>query len=197
MPNATTCTLGPVLDLLADGVLVADSTGTIIFRNAAAVRQIGHVDTLAQVAALAIASSKRTLRDRFACPSHQVDGSRVTLCLAAAGKEYVARRVRLGSDRPCGHGQAHVAVFVSEIRAARWPSTTLLVDRYAATPAEAQVCVLVVGGLAPREVADALDISLTTTRTHLSRVFAKTGTKNQADLVRFGLTLASPVQTTD
>jgi DNA-binding CsgD family transcriptional regulator len=44
-------------------------------------------------------------------------------------------------------------------------------------------------GADPKTVAEELAVSLPTVRTHLRRVFDKTGTHRQADLVRLILTL--------
>jgi len=48
-----------------------------------------------------------------------------------------------------------------------------------------------VGGVP--ETAEALGIAETTTKTHLHRVFAKTGTSRQADLVHLAAGFASPL----
>ncbi|WP_192247333.1 helix-turn-helix transcriptional regulator [Mesorhizobium silamurunense] len=55
---------------------------------------------------------------------------------------------------------------------------------YRLTPAEAAVAMAIARGEGLQAVADQLDISLTTARTHLQHVFEKTETRRQAELVR-------------
>ena len=53
-----------------------------------------------------------------------------------------------------------------------------------AAPAEAEVAVRVLRGHGLPSVAGELRVSLSTVRTHLQRVFQKTGAHRQAELVR-------------
>ncbi|MGK6315737.1 LuxR C-terminal-related transcriptional regulator [Neorhizobium sp. DT-125] len=55
---------------------------------------------------------------------------------------------------------------------------------YRLTKAEAAVAVRITRGDGLQSVADALSLSLSTVRTHQQRVFEKTGTHRQAELVR-------------
>jgi DNA-binding CsgD family transcriptional regulator len=47
-------------------------------------------------------------------------------------------------------------------------------------------------GFNPREVADALRCSEPTVRTHLQRLFIKTGTRGQLDLMRLAASVLAP-----
>ena len=58
-----------------------------------------------------------------------------------------------------------------------------LVLLYDLTPAEVRVCEMITRGEPPREIAIMLGVSVNTVRSHLARVFDKTGTKRQVDLV--------------
>ena len=64
--------------------------------------------------------------------------------------------------------------------------------RYAITPAESRVMMLIVQGMTIAETADVLGISLPTAKTHLARLFDKTGTSRQADLVRLAMSALAP-----
>ncbi len=57
-------------------------------------------------------------------------------------------------------------------------------DLFALTPAEARVAVALFEGATPRETADALGISFNTVHVHLARIFRKTGTGRQSQLMR-------------
>ena len=70
------------------------------------------------------------------------------------------------------------------------PSVEVLRRIYRLTRAESQVAVRVLHGDGLAPIAEELSVSLTTVRTHLQRIFDKTGTHRQAELVRLLLTLS-------
>lgn len=61
-------------------------------------------------------------------------------------------------------------------------STDLLHKLFDLSAAEARVAVQLARGRSPREVAEVLHISTNTVRTHLARIFAKTGVQRQSEL---------------
>lgn len=61
------------------------------------------------------------------------------------------------------------------------------------SPAQQRVAGLIVEGLSLGEIGERLGISITTARTHLNRVFDKTGVRTQPALVRVLLSTAAPV----
>lgn len=63
-------------------------------------------------------------------------------------------------------------------------STQLIAELCGLTPAEAQTARLILAGESPKVIARTLGVSLATVKTHLHRVFAKTGTSGQPDLAR-------------
>lgn len=69
------------------------------------------------------------------------------------------------------------------------PSAALLQRLYHLTRTEAEVALHVARGADPRQIADDLSVSITTVRTHLHRVFHKTGTHRQVELLRMLLSL--------
>jgi DNA-binding CsgD family transcriptional regulator len=64
---------------------------------------------------------------------------------------------------------------------------------YASTPAEFRVLMPIVEVTGVPEVASALGLSQTTVKTHLSRIFEKTGVNRQADLVKLVAGYSSPL----
>jgi DNA-binding CsgD family transcriptional regulator len=64
---------------------------------------------------------------------------------------------------------------------------------YGLTPAEARLAALLVEGKRLRTAAADLEISFETARTHLKRIFSKTNSESQADLVRLLLNLANQI----
>jgi DNA-binding CsgD family transcriptional regulator len=85
---------------------------------------------------------------------------------------------RLGARRPA------VAVFVSIPGEEEAGDPALPAKIFAFTPAEAAVASLVGQGHGLRLVAERLGVSLNTAHFHLQRIFEKTGTHRQAELVR-------------
>lgn len=64
---------------------------------------------------------------------------------------------------------------------------------YGITPAQTRLATLIVGGCDLVEAARRLGVSANTARTHLQRMFDKTGTRSQPALVRALLTVAAPL----
>jgi DNA-binding CsgD family transcriptional regulator len=62
-----------------------------------------------------------------------------------------------------------------------------LCEGYGLTPAEARLAVALANGDSLKEIAEATGNRVGTLRTHLKHVFAKTGTRRQAELVRLVL----------
>ena len=66
----------------------------------------------------------------------------------------------------------------------REETANALCDRYGLLPSEARLALLMAQGLSTGEAAKRLSLTKGTVRQYLKRVFRKTGTKGQADLVR-------------
>jgi DNA-binding CsgD family transcriptional regulator len=80
--------------------------------------------------------------------------------------------------------RADVAIFIRQAELETRSGLALLARRHALTPREAEVLhgIVEIGGIP--EVAASLGIGDRTAKAHLQNVFAKTGIKRQADLVR-------------
>ena len=92
-------------------------------------------------------------------------------------------------------GDFAALLVIVDANRARRPSSDDLRSAFALTKAEAGVALRVMDGLGLGAVADALGVSLSTVRSHLLRVFEKTGTRRQAELVR--LLVAMHCQTSE
>jgi DNA-binding CsgD family transcriptional regulator len=80
--------------------------------------------------------------------------------------------------------RAVAAIYVTDPEQVSERPEVVLIRLYGLTPAEAKVAALIVRGMSARQAAEGLAISYNTVKSHLKRVFAKTGTKRQGDLIR-------------
>jgi DNA-binding CsgD family transcriptional regulator len=85
-----------------------------------------------------------------------------------------------GGKRP---GRAIAALFVTE-RGAPQSRADFLGAMFELTPAEARVLDLTSTGLSNPKIAQELGVATSTVKTHMLRIFAKTGRHNRAELVR-------------
>jgi DNA-binding CsgD family transcriptional regulator len=88
--------------------------------------------------------------------------------------------------------RASAALFITSADGALLPpdAITALFDL---SVAESRTLAHLLAGRTPTEIARALNIALPTVRTHLARIFDKTGTSRQAELVRLAARLVPPI----
>jgi DNA-binding CsgD family transcriptional regulator len=108
----------------------------------------------------------------------QMDGRTVTLVVSSIGSQGVDRF----SARNIKDAAALVAVIYLageiDVPAAR------VMSSFGLTAAEAKIALALATGASVPEAAANLGLSANTVKTHLRKVFAKTGTSRQAELVR-------------
>jgi DNA-binding CsgD family transcriptional regulator len=85
--------------------------------------------------------------------------------------------------------ESYALVFVTDTRQPARSRSAVMQQLYRLTPSEARVADRLLDGLDVRETADHLGITSETCRFHLKRIFAKTGTRRQAELIRLMLSL--------
>jgi DNA-binding CsgD family transcriptional regulator len=116
--------------------------------------------------------------------------------MTRGGDRYAAHVLPLtgGERRRAGLGYtAACAIFVHKAELETPSPSGIIASTYKLTPTELRVlfAVVEVGG-AP-EVAEALGIAESTVKTHLGRLYGKTGTRRQADLVKLVAGFLSPL----
>jgi len=92
---------------------------------------------------------------------------------------------------------ACAAVFVSTTTSASPLPEAVLTTLFDLTPAEARVLMTIGSGISPPQSAEALGVSENTIKTHLSRIYAKTGKSRQADLVKLVVEIGAPLRSLD
>jgi DNA-binding CsgD family transcriptional regulator len=190
--------LADTLDGLTAAMFLVDSEGRIMHANAA-----GHV-MLADGSVICAVGGKLTVADQALCGSLLDVGcedfavGRKGACLPVRGRngeDYVAHVLSLtgGTRRQAGAAYSAVAaVFVRKAEIELPHPVEALAKRHKLTAAEMRVlfAIVEIGGVS--DVARILGISEATVKTHLQRVFDKTGAARQADLVKLVAGFASP-----
>ena len=194
-------TFKAALDGFALPILLADENLGIVHTNASAeamlrdndpIRLQGGRLTLSHpqtTAALADAVKRAAIggielsQRGLGIPAKQRDGSPVVVHVLP-----LRRTSRAGISQ-----RAVAAVFVAAASSPPQMPAAALALLYDLTPAETRVLELLVEGKTREEIGHQLGIALATTKTHLLRVFDKTGMSRQADLVRLVGSLSLPV----
>jgi len=166
-------------DMLTQGVLARGNSGKLAHYDASAVQGLDEIFGITESG------------DADAGPR----GGAVPLT-ARDGEHYVAHVLPLtaGVRRQAGASSDAIAAVFVKRAALDMPSPQDIIAKfYKLTPTELRVlfAIVQVGGVP--EVAEAMGISPTTVKTHLRRLFAKTGTDRQADLVKLVAGYVNPL----
>ena len=192
-----------ILDGLKAGMFLVDANGRIVHANAAARALLMDQDFLYSARDRLVArnaATDQTLHVLFAAAAKGdaaigTGGIAVPL-VSRDGEHYVAHVLPLtaGAGRRAEIANPAVAALFVQKAAIDRPSLPESIARhYELTPTELRVLLSIVDiGGAP-EVADALGIGTGTVKTHLGRLFQKTGTRRQADLVKLVAGFSSPL----
>jgi DNA-binding CsgD family transcriptional regulator/PAS domain-containing protein len=199
--RAETAALADTLDGLGAGLFIVDAATRILHTNAAARRLLAAEDVLCSRGGRLIASdpqANRSLRLALAASDDAMDVMPGPLPLIASDGTHRVGHIRLLKPVARSYGDgAHEAlaalmVYKAGMEYPRPPD--IIATFYNLTPTELRVLLAIVEiGGAP-EVAAKLGIAPSTVRTHVGRLFEKTGTKRQAELVRLVAGFASPFQ---
>jgi DNA-binding CsgD family transcriptional regulator len=190
------------LDGLGAGLFLVDANGRIVHANAAAHVILGAGDVLRAVGGRLVADDAQvdqSLRETFAAADNgdaDIGIKGIALPLTAHdGERYVAHVLPLtaGARRRTGAGYAAAAALFVRRAALETPSPPEVIAKtYKLTPTELRVLLAIVEVGGVPEVATALGVADTTVKTHLGRVFQKTGATRQADLVKLVAGFSNP-----
>ena len=201
--TAQAATLADTLDGLIAGLLFVDSTGRITHANAAGNAMIADGDILrASLGRLVVNDPdvNRALRDIFlaAATGDAAIGTRgVAMPLIGRdGERYVAHVLPLSSGARSSAGVSYAAaaaLFVQKAALATRSPPEVIAKMYRLTAMEVRVLLAIVeiGGVP--EVAETLGIGESTVKSHLKRLYEKTGAHRQADLVKLFAGYTSPL----
>lgn len=198
--RAEAATFAETLNGLSAGVFLLDAGGRIVHANTAGQDMLDADDVVRAIGgqfAVRDALANRTLRDMLPVDRSAADTGNTALPLIAHdGQRYVAYVMPLASMARNGAGTEFKAVTALFVRKAELDSRScgdLVARAFGLTPAEQRVLLAIVEVGGVPEAAEALGIAETTVKTHLYRVFSKTGASRQADLVKLVAGFSNPL----
>jgi DNA-binding CsgD family transcriptional regulator/PAS domain-containing protein len=192
------------LDALKAGVFLLDGAGAITHANASAQELLERRDFLRCEHGRLFAIDLRLngmLREGLAASIEGGDAARrrsVALRFVAHNGEcFVGHLLPLTAGRRREAGrvyQAVAALFVSKAALDTAIAPDIIKDAFRLTPAEMRVMLTIVEFGCVSDCARSLDVAETTVKTHLRRIFTKTDTRRQADLVKLVAAFSSPAR---
>ena len=201
--TAEAASFADTLDGISDGIVLVDAFGRIVHANASGHALLAEGSVLSAAGRKLVAndaSAEQALHDVFLAAASGdaavgVKGIAVPLT-ARSGERHVAHVLPLtsGARRRAGTSYAAVAAVFVHKAALETPSPPEVIARtFNLTPSELRVLlgIVEVGGVP--ETAMALGIAETTVKTHLRRLYAKTGTGRQAELVKLVAGFTNPL----
>lgn len=197
-----------VLNRLSQNVVVLDPEGTAVFINQPAKRLLATRDgLLLERNELRAARAQETtkLRALIARAIQQASGRDVSapdepmLVTRPSMKrplQLLVAPLRLAPDAAASLPHAAAVVFITDPGASPPSDESLLAAFFALTSTEAHFAAMLLKDLTIAEAAEELDVTVSTARTHLRRLFEKTGTHQQSHLVRLLATSLAQLQKT-
>jgi len=203
LKSAEAASLADTLDGLSAGMCLVDAGGRIVHANAACHVILDAGDFLAAIGGRLVARDPaidRALQELFASAGAgdaAIGTQGIALPLRAQdGARHVAHVLPLtsGARRLTGIAyRAAAAVFVRKTALDTLSPPEVIARTYQLTPTELRVLLAIVEVGGVPEVAVALGVAETTVKTHLGRLFVKTGAGRQADLVKIVAGFATPL----
>jgi DNA-binding CsgD family transcriptional regulator len=186
------------LDALRCAVVLTNERGTILHANRSAERMLRSGDPIQRAHGTLharVPSAASELRSALALAARNEDGIGKTGVAIRVnepdGPPMFAQVVSLtGSDLQAGM-QPVAAVFIGALPDSQEGADTIAAA-FCLTPAETRVLANLFAGRTLTETAATLGIGRTTAKTHLERIFLKTGVTRQAELMRLWVGLISP-----
>jgi DNA-binding CsgD family transcriptional regulator/PAS domain-containing protein len=204
MKSIASAVFESALDTLSIAVVLCDTHARICHANAAAQAMLSAGAPISsQDGALRASSPQATLSLTTAIARAASNESQIGLAgigvpvTGPGGRPAIAHvlPLKFGSLRPDLAPGAVAAVFVTPAQTKALPPVEALAALYELTPTEARVLVEIASGKNRAATAQTLGIADSTVKTHLARVFDKTGASEQSELAKLVSSLTPPIVT--
>ena len=188
-----TRSLEAMVHQMAVAVFLVSEAGRVVFMNRPAERLVSARDGLwvEQGVFKTLRSSETTRLAKLVhhtCRRHRGAGEGGgTLKIPRAGRQAPLEALVTpvtGRNRDETAESAVAAVYVSDPAVLNASMDVQLAAYYGLTPAQARVAALICRGHTARDAAQLLSVGYNTIKAHLKQIFAKTGVRSQAQLVR-------------
>lgn len=198
---------GQILDRMAVGIVIVDIAQRAVLTNRAAREMLDAGDGLYERDGVLHATGQRDDRElqRLIRSTIEMDpagesasapfeGGFLSISRPSGQPSYALTSSRVfDSFRKSALGDAVAAIFVTNPTPGQVPHSKTFQLLFGLTKAEAEVVGLLAAGHSLDEISRARGVKLATTRTLLKRVFAKTKTRRQGEIVRLVLAGVAPV----
>lgn len=195
--------LEQTVDQLSTGIFLAEDDGRISYMNSSA-EGILKAGGALKSANGRLTAAEPAARDRLAYALAQSVAGKAPHqtgqhAIALPGEEggLIANVLPLqwrNGRNPLAPLPGAAAVFVQDPAAGATPHLQAFATLYGLSAAEERVLEQIVTGRSPQEAAAELGVSIATIKTHLQKIFAKTGTRRQVGLVQLFERLRPPVK---
>ena len=189
--------LADVLDGLSTAICLLDADGRVVHANAACRQLFADADLLAMVGDRIVARNThvdKIFRDlcEFDRGTHSAARRQIELATSADGQHYLLHALALQRDRSLPRDIAATVLFVQRASMLPLLAPDAIATAFKLTPSELRVLMAIVAIGGVPDIAAKLGIAETTVKTHLGRLFEKTGAGRQADLVKIAAGFAVP-----
>ena len=186
------------LDHLATGIAVSDGDSTELSLNRAAAKLVSRfrrVTVSDERRGSRVATEETDLESFVRTLMRDHNGSMAAFTVAAQPSQ---RKLHLFVfPLKCDGAPNAVAVYMCDPNRRLKPREEVLRDLYHLTAAEAKLACELVNGCTIEESSQRLNIKLNTARSHLKKIFAKTHTTRQGEMIRILTTALAPIELPD
>lgn len=174
------------LDACSDAVILVDKTAHPLVLNTAAKLLLaqGHGITLSQGRLTAASAAETDLLRRLIAEEGVGAHPNMLVLCRSCRMPLSLQFVRLPLQLRLNEGSRNAAAVIVARRPGRDETANLFQKCYGMTRTEARLAALITGGYSLVSAASTLNISHNTARTHMKRVYCKTNTHRQVDLIK-------------
>jgi DNA-binding CsgD family transcriptional regulator len=177
------------LNALAVGIAICDGEGRIVFANQAArefaSQRNGIVIGQASLRLAGLdgedAQSLALMIDRAA---RRGAGGSIRLKAENGGDGLLVGVTALPPSLRSDYGADYALIVMQAVGADASFTKATLAAMFDLSPTQAAIAIAIFNGRSPEEIAAARGVRISTLRTHLAEIFARTGTETQRDLIR-------------